>query len=89
MKMIFAVVADRFIRNLVDELMDVGISVTEISSTGGFLSQGNTTIVIGVKEEKMAILDKVFTKVITKKKDDPKESGAHFFAVDLEQGLHI
>ena len=89
MEMIISVIADRFIDKLVDELMEKGISVTEISSTGGFLSQGNTTLVIGLEKEKFPILDEVFRRVISDQKLSPEESGAHLFSIDLERGLHI
>ena len=46
-KMVFAIIADRFIGDFIDELLEAEISVTEMASSGGFLKEGNTTVVIG------------------------------------------
>ena len=37
----------------VQALSGAGISVTRLASSGGFLQQGNTTLMIGVDEEKV------------------------------------
>ncbi len=50
MKMIMAVIQDRDWVNLSKELTKNGYGVTKLSSTGGFLRQGNTTVMIGVEE---------------------------------------
>ncbi len=50
MKMIMAVIQDRDWVNLSKELTKHGYGVTKLSSTGGFLRQGNTTVMIGVEE---------------------------------------
>lgn len=88
MQMVISVVADQFVQELVDNLMDEGISVTEIASTGGFLSAGNTTIVIGVEKKKLDLIDAVFTRVFENKKEEDV-AGAHLFAIELERGLRI
>ncbi|OQY18167.1 MAG: hypothetical protein B6I35_13425 [Anaerolineaceae bacterium 4572_32.2] len=38
-------------RQLTDALMKKGHSATTISTTGGFLRQGNATLIIGVQDE--------------------------------------
>ncbi len=50
MKLIIAVVQDQDIPLLLDKLMDEKIRATKLASTGGFLRQGNTTLLIGVSE---------------------------------------
>ncbi len=43
---------------LISALRDAGFSSTKISTTGGFLREGNATILIGTDEEKVAaVLD--------------------------------
>lgn len=50
MKLIIAVVQGEDAQKTVIALTDKGISSTRISSTGGFLQQGNVTLLIGVDE---------------------------------------
>lgn len=89
MQMIVSIVADPYIHGLVEELMNNGIYVTEVASTGGFLSQGNTTLVIGIEEEKFPLLDKIFREQVGDKRQAQDLFGAHLFALNVEEGLRI
>ncbi|HHW66103.1 MAG: hypothetical protein PWP07_1193 [Epulopiscium sp.] len=53
MKLIFAIIHDEDAHGVMDELNKKGFGVTKLASTGGFLKSGNTTIFIGVEEEKV------------------------------------
>jgi uncharacterized protein YaaQ len=53
MKLVIAIVQDEDARGLVDALKDKKIGATKLSSTGGFLRQGNRTVLIGVEEERV------------------------------------
>jgi uncharacterized protein YaaQ len=53
MKLVFAIVHDEDVGKLTDEFSRMGFSVTKLCSTGGFLKAGNTTLLIGVEEEKL------------------------------------
>lgn len=53
MKLVIAVVQGEDAQRTVDALSDVGISSTRVSSTGGFLQQGNVTLLIGVDDGKV------------------------------------
>ncbi len=53
MKLLFAIIQNDDTKPLTHALIDAGISVTRISSTGGFLSGGNTTLMIGVQDERL------------------------------------
>ena len=63
MKLIIAIVQDEDAARLVSNLMNEGYSVTKLATTGGFLRAGNTTLLLGVDEEKfqgaMNIIEKV------------------------------
>ena len=63
MKMIIAIVQDEDSGRLVNNLMTEGYRVTKLATTGGFLRAGNSTLLIGVEEDKfdgaMAIIEKV------------------------------
>lgn len=50
MKLVIAVVQDQDANRLVDGLLEAGFTSTKLASTGGFLKEGNTTLLIGVDE---------------------------------------
>lgn len=53
MKLIIGIVHDEDTHELVNTLTDEGYGVTKLATTGGFLRSGNTTLLIGVDEEKL------------------------------------
>ena len=63
MKLIIAIVQDDDASRLVSKLMNEGYGVTKLATTGGFLRAGNTTLLLGVDDEKfdgaMAVIEKV------------------------------
>lgn len=74
MKLIISIVQDVDSENLIQRLNEEGFRVTKISSTGGFLKAGNTTLLSGVIEEEyskyMNIMEensrtRIITKTIT------------------------
>ena len=64
MKLIIAIVQDEDASRLVSSLMNEGYSATKLATTGGFLRAGNTTLLLGVYEDRfdgaMKIIEKVF-----------------------------
>ncbi|SHJ51743.1 Uncharacterized protein YaaQ [Clostridium amylolyticum] len=53
MKLVIAIVQDDDAADLLDILTENGFRVTKLATTGGFLKSGNTTLMIGVDEEKI------------------------------------
>lgn len=53
MKLIFAIVSSEDTNAVVQSLVKHNYSVTKLSTTGGFLRVGNTTLLIGVDAEKI------------------------------------
>ncbi|WP_070121511.1 cyclic-di-AMP receptor [Bacillus marinisedimentorum] len=53
MKVVMAVVQDKDSNRLSDALVDKNYRATKLASTGGFLRAGNTTFIIGVKDEEV------------------------------------
>lgn len=53
MKLIFAIVHDEDALELISTITEAGYSVTKLATTGGFLKSGNTTLLIGVEQEKL------------------------------------
>jgi len=68
MKLIFAIVQNDDSKRLIKDLTNRHISVTRISSTGGFLHGGNSTLMIGVEKDKLQeTLDVIREKSSTRK----------------------
>ena len=53
MKLLVVIVQDNDVNLLMDDLVENKYSVTKLATTGGFLKEGNTTLLIGVDEEKV------------------------------------
>jgi uncharacterized protein YaaQ len=51
MKLVIAVVQGEDAQRTVAALTDAGIGSTRVASTGGFLQQGNVTLLIGVEDD--------------------------------------
>lgn len=51
MKLIIAIVQDEDASRLIGQLMNEGLGVTKLATTGGFLRAGNTTLLVGVEDD--------------------------------------
>ncbi|HBG16918.1 MAG TPA: hypothetical protein DDW93_09080 [Firmicutes bacterium] len=63
-----AVVQDQDVSRLLTFLMDKGYSATKLASTGGFLRQGNTTLLIGVNDDKVSEVISIIKEVCRTRK---------------------
>jgi len=62
MKLIIAIVQDEDASRLISELMTANFGVTKLATTGGFLRAGNTTLLVGVEDERFkAAMDVIET----------------------------
>ena len=58
MKMIMAIINADDANAVVSNLSKAGFSSTKLATTGGFLKTGNTTILLGIEDEKLdAVLE--------------------------------
>ncbi len=62
MKLIVAIVQNDDADDLIDGLTSAHFGATRLASTGGFLRQGNTTIIVGVPEESVEIVLKIIAQ---------------------------
>ena len=53
MKLIFAVIRDKDANMAIEGLAQSHIGVTKLASTGGFLRDGNTTLMIGAENDQV------------------------------------
>jgi len=52
-KLVIAVVQDKDAPRLVEGLVRAGHRATKLASTGGFLKEGNTTLLLGIEESRV------------------------------------
>ena len=88
MKMIIAIIRDHDNESVSQALVMTGFRVTRISSTGGFLRRGSSTLMIGVEDEKV----EQAIQVIKESTTAPEEAGqkrATLFVLNVEQYSQI
>ena len=59
MKLVIAVVQGQDAVSLVGELAQRGFGVTQINSAGGFLREGNVTLLMGVEDDQVRELERL------------------------------
>ncbi|HHU60508.1 MAG: cyclic-di-AMP receptor [Bacillota bacterium] len=71
MKLLITIVQDQDVPALLEALTENGFRATKLASTGGFLRVGNTTLLIGIKEDER---DAVFAlvKKTCKRREQPE-----------------
>ena len=68
MKLIIAVVQDDDVEDLVETLVKEKVYSTKLASTGGFLREGNTTLLIGVEKEKVDLVISIIKDICKSRK---------------------
>lgn len=94
MKLILAIIQDKFVNDMVLEFLNANVRITKLSSTGGFLKSGNTTFLIGVEEDKLELAKELIRKTVKSEviKDSDSEllvHGAHLFVMDINKAMII
>lgn len=94
MKMMIAIVQDKFIDELMERFLDNEVYVTRVSSSGGFFKSGNSTLLLGVETDKLELIDNIFREVTKteahhNEHGDFEVSGATVFVVDVESSMRI
>ena len=88
MKMIIAIVRDRDTNPVSTALTSGEFRVTHIASTGGFLRRGNSTLFVGVDDEKVEqALEIIRTSL--EPADDPEQKRATLFVLNVNQFTHF
>ena len=94
MKLVIAIVHDDDAADLLDILTENEFRVTKLATTGGFLKSGNTTLLIGVEEEKikdvLSIIEdtcKVREQIVTSPSPISGSTGVYIpYPVEVEVG---
>lgn len=87
MKLMVAIIQDEHINQVIKDLMASKYRTTKLSSTGGFLKSGSTTLLIGVKEKEVDQVIRVIEKSCQVRKsgrEDKATSSATIFVLNME-----
>lgn len=84
MKLVMAIMSKDDASVVMDALTEENFQVTKMASTGGFLKAGNTTLIIGVEDNKTNKVIDIISKYSSKRKQLVTNS-APFFPTAIEQ----
>ncbi len=87
MKMIMAVISNEDNAKLSSELNKAGFFVTKLSSTGGFLMSGNTTLMTVTEDDKVDAIIDIFKKFSNKRTKMVASSAS--FGMDMNMSIPI
>ncbi|MGN1041150.1 MAG: cyclic-di-AMP receptor [Acutalibacteraceae bacterium] len=68
MKLVMAIMSKDDASVVMDALTEESFQVTKMASTGGFLKSGNTTLIIGVEDDKIDNVIDIVSKYSSKRK---------------------
>ncbi|NLL42450.1 MAG: hypothetical protein GX251_03805 [Firmicutes bacterium] len=72
MKLLVTIVQDQDVSSLLEALTEGDFRATKLASTGGFLRTGNTTLLIGVEDERLdSVLNVIKRTCKTREQGDP------------------
>lgn len=87
-KLILAILRGDSEERLRPKLLDAGLRVTELSSTGGFLRKGSTTVLIGVEADRLDFALNLIRETVPTPADEQAHN-ATIFVLDAEQHVHF
>jgi uncharacterized protein YaaQ len=82
MKLVMAIIHDEDAFHIMDLLNEQGYYVTKLASTGGFLRAGNTTLLCGVPEDRIAGLIDIIEKKCKSRKQITSVNSTHVNATE-------
>lgn len=94
LKLIIAIIQDEYTSKVIKVLMDNKIRTTKLSSTGGFLKSGNTTLFMGVEDSEVDKVTEFIRKECASKKvksgtREVTVGGANLFVMDIDKYMKI
>ena len=90
MKLILAIIQDHVAQDVLHELSENKIRATKLSSTGGFFKKGNTTILIGIEEEKLDRVKEMILNISKNKETvDDKTANTVMFVLNMNQFIRV
>jgi uncharacterized protein YaaQ len=88
MKLLIAIVQDYDCDRLLRAVTGAGFGATRIASTGGFLRMGNTTVLMGVEDERVPECLRLVAQACRSRAEVQLEQVMSEYAEWYEAGLH-
>jgi uncharacterized protein YaaQ len=88
MKMIIAIIGDHDNEPVTQALLQAGLRVTRIASTGAFLRRGNSTLLIGVEDERVEEAIEILRQNTTPATQEGAKR-ATLFVLNVERYLQV
>ncbi|EGV08970.1 MULTISPECIES: cyclic-di-AMP receptor [unclassified Parvimonas] len=90
MKLIIAIIQDHIVQDVLTELSENKVRATKLSSTGGFFRKGNTTILIGIEDEKVDRVKEMILNISKNKETiDDKTANTVMFVLNMNQLIRM
>jgi len=90
MKLILAIIQDHIAQDVLNELSENKVRATKLSSTGGFFKKGNTTILVGIEEEKLDRVKEMILNISKNKETvDDKTANTVMFVLNMDQFIRV
>lgn len=81
------IIQDKDSDGVVEALVQEGLSITRMASTGGFLRQGNVTLLVGVEPEQIDPVIAILRQTCTF--TEPNRHAATIFILDMPAYLKV
>jgi uncharacterized protein YaaQ len=82
MKLVMAIIHDEDAYGAIDLLTESRFSVTKLASTGGFLRSGNTTLIVGVDDDRVDEVTALIEKTCKSRNQVTTANAAHLSMVE-------
>lgn len=93
MKLLMAIIEDELAFKVAKALSEKGYRSTKLSSSGGFLKRGNTTLLIGVEDEQVDEVVEIIRVVVAEHPEDHEpdanEFAANIFVLPINDYVHM
>ena len=90
MKLIIAIIQDHIVQDVLNELSENKVRATKLSSTGGFFRKGNTTILVGIEDEKVDRVKEMILNISKNKETiDDKTANTVMFVLNMNQLIRM
>jgi uncharacterized protein YaaQ len=87
MKLMVVIIQDKDSDGVVEALVEQGLSVTRMSSTGGFLRKGNVTLLIGIEPDRVEAINDQLKRRCTSA--EPNLHAATVFVLEMPEYLKV
>ncbi len=87
MKLMSVIIQDKDSDRVIEALVQDGYAITRMASTGGFLRQGNVTLLMGLEPEQVSKVIALLQEKCTV--NEPNRHAATIFVLDMPEYLKV